>query len=145
MLRDFFESLKIELAGICPDIKVGIPYAERELRSPPEEDTVFITFINIEKIEKKANAGGITSMANIRVLFTTYIKDGEREDEEEKQLKELETLDKIITYLDNNKRSYNLIATTENGTSNIWSAFRIPLQPFLVYECPVDLTPNLTA
>lgn len=144
MLRDFFESLKIELAGISPDIQVGIPYAEREGVEQPGEVTIYITFINIEKIEKKAHAGGVASIATIRVLFTAFIRDKQLHEEEE-QFKALEALDNIITYLDNNKRSYNLIATTENGTNNIWSAFRIPLRPFLVYECPVNLTPNLSA
>jgi hypothetical protein len=144
MLRDFFESLKIELAGIFPNIQVGIPYTAKEVMGQTKGITIYITFVNIEKIEKKANAGGINSIATIRVLFTAFIKDEELQDEVV-QMDALGALDNIITYLDNNKRSYNLIATTENGTSNIWSAFRIPLRPCLVYECAVNLTPNLSA
>lgn len=131
MFKDFFESLKVELTGVAPDVKVGIPYSTKN-GAPSKEVTIYITFINIERIDR------LTSTANIRVLFTAYIREDEL-DEEAVQLDALDAIDDIISYLSENKSSYTLIPTPENMTNNIWSAFRIPLRPFLIYECPVSL------
>jgi hypothetical protein len=143
MLRDFFESLKDELMGIFPHVMVGIPHTSKEDPSNPANDVtdsddnliIYITFINIEKIEQ---IGLQSSIATIRVLFTAFLKDKDLQDEE-KQLMALDAIDEIILYLNENKKKYNLVATPENVTNNIWSSFRIPLRPFLLYECPVNL------
>ena len=143
MFRDFFDSLKVELMGVFPHVQVGIPHSSKENTSNPENDvselddglTIYITFINIEKIEKIDLQ---SSIATIKVLFTAFLKDKDLHDEE-KQLAALDAIDEIILYLNENKKKYNLVATPENMTNNIWSSFRIPLRPFLLYECPVNL------
>ena len=143
MFRDFFESLKVELRGVFPHVMVGIPHSPKEVSDNSVNDTseldngltIYLTFVNIEKIEK---INLQTSIATIKVLITAFLKDKDLHDEE-KQLEALEAIDEIIFFLHENERKYNLVATPESTTNNIWSSFRIPLRPFLLYECPVTL------
>ena len=136
MLREFFETLQDELSGIGPTVKVAIPPKENsspdgEGESSKEEITIYLTCVNMEKIDR------VNNYVKIRVLITAYYK--EELEGETMYLDALEALDDIINYLDENKRNYNLIATPESMTNNIWSTFRTQLRPFLMYECPVSL------
>jgi len=134
MFRNFFESLKIELTGMGQEVKVGIPHKPNGDDGNQGEDiTIYLTFVNIERIERQAGR------AVIRILITAFIKESKLVTEEA-QLDAFQAIDEIIGYLEENRRSYTLVPTPENMTNNIWSAFRIPLRPFLVYECPVSLS-----
>lgn len=131
MFRAFFEELQTELMGIGLTVEVGAPNDPKE--EPEDDIIIYLSFVNIESIDRQNN------YARIRVLVTAFVK---KEDlgESETNLDAIEALDDIINYLDDNKRSYNLIATPESMTNNIWSAFKITLRPFLMYECPVSLS-----
>ncbi len=130
MFRDFFEELQTELMGIGLTVEIGVPNDPKEEK---EELIIYLSFVNIENIDRQTN------YARIRVLITAFIGKDKLGDHET-NLDALEALDDIINYLDDNKRSYNLVATPESTTNNIWSAFKITLRPFLMYECPVGLS-----
>ena len=134
MFRDFFEDLKVELAGVIPEVRIGVPKEDKD--SKLEDTTVYITFVNIENIDRQRE------IAVIRVLITVFSPkaEGDQDQEEENELAAIEAIDEIFMYLENNRRNYNLVATPENLINNIWSALKIPLRPFLVYECPVKLS-----
>ena len=137
MFRAFFEELQTELSGIGPTVKVANPPTPENGKRDEVEVAIYLTFVNIESIDR------INNYAKIRVLITAYYKDKPADDNEDEveslNLEALETLDDIINYLNENKRNYNLIATPESTTNNIWSTFRTQLRPFLMYECPVSL------
>jgi hypothetical protein len=132
MFRDFFDNLKIELAGVVPEVRIGVPREDADL----EETTIYITFVNIESIDRQRR------VANIKVLITAFIPktEGDQETNEANEIAAIDAIDEVFMYLEENKRSYTLVATTENLLNNIWSALRVSLRPFLVYECPVKLS-----
>lgn len=133
MFRDFFDALKIELMGVIPEVRIGAPREDKEGKL--NELTVYLSFVNIENVDRQRG------VAVIRVLITAFEPNKDNADEKEKyELAAIEAIDEIFSYLEENKKSYHLVATPENLTNNIWSAFRIPLRPFLVYECPVRLS-----
>ena len=134
MFREFFDALKIELKGIVPEVRIGVPRDDKE--SKMEDITVYITFVNIDKIDRQRK------IAVIRVLITAFgpKAEGDEDKKEEYEIEAIDAIDEVFMYLEENRKNYNLIATPENLTNNIWSAFRIPLRPFLVYECPVSIS-----
>jgi len=133
MFKDFFEDLKVELSGIIPEVRIGVPKEDKENKL--DAVTVYLTFINIENIDRQRD------MAVIRVLISVFgpNSNGDMDEEEENELTAIEAIDEIFSYLENNRRNYILMPTTENLINNIWSTLKIPLRPFLVYECPVNL------
>lgn len=135
MFRTFFEDLKVELSGIIPEVRIGIPKEDKDDTRELDDTTVYLSFINIENIDRQRD------IAIIRVLITVFVpKVEDLEEEETNELAAVEAIDEIFRYLENDRRSYNLIATSENLMNNIWSALRIPLRPFLIYECPINLS-----
>ena len=132
MFRDFFENLKVELAGVVPEVRIGVPKENAEL----EDITIYITFVNIENIDRQRE------VAKIKVLITAFIPkaEGDQEANEANEIAAIDAIDEVFMYLEENRRSYTLVATAENLLNNIWSALRVPLRPFLVYECPVKLS-----
>jgi len=142
MFRAFFDTLKTELTGVADNVRIGIPHTDKsksddtglDIEANTSGVTLYITFVNIENLARGTGAG----RATIRVLFTAFVGEEDLQDED-MHLEALDILDEVVDYLDDNRRSYNLIATPEQMTNNMWSSFRIPLRPFLVYECPIQL------
>ncbi len=137
MLNDLFEELEAELQGIDSDeasIRVGTPH---DLRVGIDDAngskiTVYLTFLNLESVDHYKN------QARVRIMITTYYSDDNQEDEIPNEA--IKILDEILELLADNKSKYSLVATPEHSANNIWSALRVGLRPFLVYECPVQLT-----
>ncbi len=133
MIKDFLEALKVELTGVIPDVRIGFPREDKE--SKLEDVTIYISPVNIDNTDRQRD------VAIIRVVLSAFGPkiEGDEDKKEEYELEAIAAIDEVFLYLDENRKTYNLIATPEN--LSIWSSFRIPLRPFLVYECSVNL-PN---
>lgn len=135
MVSNLFEQLVGELTGLdVGEVKIGTPHEPTGLGGILDGGlTVYLTYLSLESIDR------VRRIAKVRIMITTYFPESDAGDEEV-QKEALEGLDDIIRYLADNQRQFTLIATPDHSANNIWSSLRIPLRPFLVYECPITLT-----